>query len=162
MLLSSPVDLRDSNCNASMLGQSHEVFKQCWKRRSTPKPLADSSYRDDLIGKNHAATMFSINSEFVVSSESFSIKPSASVDKPSTSMIARETATKHCLRSDLGNAPNDGGNRRPSEFVYSAVGGGSAMIMSPNTFFLAESTVYRARCLRSRNARKTFATWLHY
>ena len=55
--------------NALLLGQSHEVFRQRSRRRATRKSFAGSSYQDDLMGKNHTATKFSINSQFVVSYE---------------------------------------------------------------------------------------------
>lgn len=75
MLLSSPVELRDSNCDRLLLSRSHEVFRNCSRRRSTRKSFADSSYQDDLIRKNHTATNFAINSEFVISFENLVFVP---------------------------------------------------------------------------------------
>ena len=60
---------RIATVNALLLGQSHEVFRQRSRRRATRKSFAGSSYQDDLMGKNHTATKFSINSQFVVSYE---------------------------------------------------------------------------------------------
>lgn len=61
---------RIATANALLLGQSHEVFRQRSRRRSTRKSFSDSPNRDDLVGKNHTATKFSINSKFVISLQS--------------------------------------------------------------------------------------------
>ena len=55
--------------NALVMGRTIEVFSRRSRRRATRNSFAGYSYPDDLIGKNHTTTKFSISAQFVVSYE---------------------------------------------------------------------------------------------